>query len=289
MADNFQDELLALRKEVGDFVLEVLDSRTDRHVADEIAAGIAERLNRTLQPKLTLSEPDREALRNVQADVNELRRSMSAQLGRAADDVPTLSDNREPAIAGASHSHSRREGVAEANWHERPWARWTAGLIIAALVVGGGGALVAQRMGLFHRNSHTQVPSDDNGASSQSNDGPRPFTDPEQRAESRWRALLTTVDGMQGDKRKKAIRTLCGDKPLAQCPTFAERRAQLAKDPAEGQAAILLTLEAANARNDCSAPPASTQSAPSPQGHPVPPADVTNALWTCVLSEGDGG
>jgi hypothetical protein len=296
LADEFEDELAALRREVGSFVLEVLGSGTDRRVVDEISAGIAERLNRSVTLQVTLGEADRRAIGALQDQLAAMRTALAkGQLGYVTDgraNEPQISASGRGEViiqraptGGRSSSRDRRGDYSPVeNWIGRYW-HWVAG---GAVIVAAGVAAVLLFGGVhgfsLHRNN--TVASDSADAGPPGSEAQRPQT-PADAAEAGWATVRTSAQGVTGEAGAKALKALCGDHPADQCPTFAQRRAELAKQPAQRQEAMLATLAAMARRDGCPLPAsgAAAHGSPAPTGASAPPADLTEAMWNCMVIE----
>jgi hypothetical protein len=307
LTDRFEDDLAALRAEVGNFVLEVLGKGQDRKIADDIAAGIAERLTQTLHLQVRLNDAGQRALTDLQAEVAEMRRVLArlpaqgGELpagegeapGRQAGKQTVYSIENGPAtergVGGWGVSGKRGSGGGTASggiegWLERHWL-WIVGAL-AVIIIAGAAALFLTHKLPFGRQAANPNGSDQAAEStSPQNETPRA---PAEAAEANWKAVRAVVAQWPADRRDKAMKVLCGDAGPAKCPTFAERRPELAKQPEQRREAMLITLQAMKERNGCAPVGPDDPKQRLADGAVRPSSDLSEALWSCMLIEGHG-
>lgn len=243
--DPFDEEMEALRLEVGRFVLRLLkDDAAGHDVLGQVGDRLAAHVSDKARPVAALNADDRRFLdqlsRRIERLDGDVRRLRSTRPSAPGDpDAAGRSDDAD--TAGAPAWSSDGSGLISRNrlgdlpaW--LPWA--VSGLLGAALIAVVAFLLLGQRP-----------------ASPNASPPPAAAAPPGAEADLRWDAVLATVETWPEQERLAARRILCGeDGAEAVCPSWAERSAVLETD-AEGRAAVARIVAQALSQADCATIP----------------------------------
>ena len=234
--DPFDEEMDALRLEVGRFVLRLLkDDAPNNDVLDRVGERLAAHVSEKARPVSALNADDRRFLdqlsRRVERLDSDVRRLRSARQGAAVD-----AGHPEEDEFAESEARSRGGLSAGSRLADLPgWLPWAvSGLLTVALIAAVTFLVLGQRQALTNA-----APADQTAEAAT----PEPAL--------RWDVVLDTVETWPDEERLAARRILCGETaPDAVCPAWPERSAQLASDP-EGRAAVAGVVAQALAEADC--------------------------------------
>lgn len=234
--DPFDEEMDALKLEVGRFVLRLLkDDTPNNDVLERVGERLAAHVSDKARPVSALNADDRKFLdqlsRRVERLDGDVRRLRSARQDTsvAPGEAESVDDASANDWGGGSLTTRNRLG------HLPGWLPWVvSGLLTIALIAAVTFLILGQQ----------QPPTN-----------PIPSGDPPAAAATdtaaRWDTVLATVETWPAEERLAARRVLCGDDaPDAVCPPWTERSAALATD-AEGRAAVARVVALALAQADC--------------------------------------
>jgi hypothetical protein len=250
--DPFDEEMDALRLEVGRFVLRLLkDDSPSNDVLDQVGERLARHVSDKARPVSALNADDRRFLdqlsrrvERLDGDVRKLRSSRAeAGVGVNADERLDQAGLDEPAEWG------RSGGALGDRLGDLPrWLPWAVSAIVTTALIGTVAyVILGQRQALSDGTSPSE-----------------PVVAAGVEAALRWDTVLATVEAWPEDERTAALRVLCGeDAAEVTCPPWPERSAALSSDP-EGRAAVARLVSQALAQADCSAPPLAGAGSDSP-------------------------
>lgn len=246
--DPFDEEMDALRLEVGRFVLRLLkDDAPNNDVLAQVGERLAAHVSEKARPVSALNADDRRFLdqlsRRVERLDSEVRRLRSSRQGAAID-----AGNPEEVELAEPEAWGRGGLAAGSRLPDLPgWLPWAvSGLLTVALIAAVAFLVLGQRQALTNAAPAGQTAEVD---------GPGPAL--------RWDVVLDTVETWPDEERLAARRILCGETaPDAVCPSWPERSVQLASDP-EGRAAVARVVAQALDEADCA--PLPQDGAPNPE------------------------
>lgn len=235
--DPFDEEMDALRLEVGRFVLRLLkDDSPNNDVLDRVGERLAAHVSDKARPVSALNADDRRFLEQLSRRVERL----DGDVRKLRSSRPDPSSSA-PAMDGAEPTETdlNRDGQLSRNWlADLPgWLPWVvSGLLTVALIAAVTFLVLGQRQAL----TPATPPSG-------------PSATAEAEVGLRWDAVLATVETWPEEERLAARRVLCGEVAAdAVCPPWPERSAALATDP-DGRAAVAGVVARALAEADCTA------------------------------------
>lgn len=249
--DPFDEEMDALRLEVGRFVLRLLkDDSPSNDVLEQVGERLARHVSDKARPVSALNADDRRFLdqlsrrvERLDGDVRKLRSSRTeAGVGAVTDRRPDQAGLETAEWSGGGGALGDRLGSLP-RW--LPWA--VSGIVTIALIGTVAYVIFGQRQAL----SESTAPSE-------------PVVAAGVEAALRWDTVLATVETWPEDERTAALRVLCGeDAAEATCPPWSERSVALSSNP-DGRAEVARLVSQALAQADCSAPPLAGAGSDSP-------------------------
>ena len=249
MKDDFEKELAALRREVAEFVVEILRSERDGKLLDEIADNLAQRLDSRLELSATLDADDLKA-------IADLKGALRARPGVEAPDAPfdpgplpvPRRDETASGDSGGSGGAGARPSSGLLAWLGSNALLATV-IVVIAIIAGGA-------MFVFLSPSGQSALKD--SRKQEAAEGTAATASTAVMVEERWRALVAYVDrSSDAAKRSQRLKVLCGADLIADCPMFEARRA--AVKPGAEREEFARTLAAAAAEQRCDPEPNDNQ------------------------------
>ena len=263
--DPFDEEMDALRLEVGRFVLRLLkDDSPSNDVLEQVGERLARHVSDKARPVSALNADDRRFLDQLSRRVERLDGDVRKLRSTRAEAASGAAIDRQPGQAGVDESAdwSRGGGALGDRFGSLPrWLPWAvSGIVTIALIGTVAYVIFGQRQAL----SDSTAPSE-------------PVVAAGVEAALRWDTVLATVETWPEDERTAALRVLCGeDAAEATCPPWSDRSAALSSNP-EGRAAVAQLVSQALAQADCSAPPIAGTVSDAPASPAVDPGCLLGA------------
>ena len=242
-SDLFANEMAELHKEVGRFVLELLETNRGG-VADSLVQDISSRMAGKLQAELW--QGDRQLFQAVLEELKRVRElppiAAVAQGGilnaattssqPQSGSPPPVGQTGEIGIRNRGQSGGlsprEREVAGESNpdrddlfgrWRIPRWAMIAAAVGFVAVMLVSLWLLLSP---LFSGRPNAEDKTGETSAADYA-------VDPAEAAAGQWQRILNTVEGLPEAERVAAYRTLCGAPDAATCQ-YEARRAALAED-----------------------------------------------------------